>query len=34
MVWKDDLNLGENRLSAVTCVCHIELYLTHVQVKG
>ena len=29
-----DLTFRDNRLSAATCVCHIELYLMHVQVKG
>ena len=33
LVWKD-LTFGESRLSAATCACPIELYLTHVQVKG
>ena len=24
----------DSRLSVATCLCHIELYLTHIQVKG
>ena len=34
MVWKDDLTSRDSRLSVATCMCHIELYLTHMQVKG
>ena len=34
VVWKDDLTFRDSQLSAATCVCHIEFYLTHVQVKG
>ena len=33
MVWKDDLTFRDSRLSAATCLCHIEVYLTHVRVK-
>ena len=27
------LTLGESQLSEATCVCHIELYLTHVRIR-
>ena len=34
MVLKDDLTFRDSRLSVATCMCHIELYLMHIQVKG
>ena len=32
-VCKDDLTFRGSQLSAATCVCHIELYLTHVRIR-
>ena len=34
VVWKADLTLRDSLLSVATCMCHIELYITHMQVKG
>ena len=34
VVWKDDLTSRDSGLSVATCMCHIELYLMHIQVKG
>ena len=34
VVWKDDLTSRDSQLSVATCMCHIELYLMHIQVKG